>query len=99
MICIERGAKYPGGKFVEVKLCINNRRIVRAYISGDFFLYPEECIEILERSLRGCCSEACIDAAIQRVSSECVALGLEWSWLRDLVLNVWREGFESCTNP
>ncbi|NPA96792.1 MAG: hypothetical protein GXO32_04240 [Crenarchaeota archaeon] len=95
MRCVERESRFPGGKSVSVALCIHNKRIVRVSISGDFFAFPETCIDTLERLLLGCCSEECIDAAIQKVSNECRALGFEWPWLERLVIELWREGCRS----
>ncbi len=91
MKCVHREKRYPGGKGVELELCVHNARIVRVSISGDFFVFPETCVESLERSLLACSSEACIEAAFDKVISECEALGFDWGWLKGLVLEVWRE--------
>ena len=44
--------KAPKG-VIKVELELTNDRISSAFISGDFFMYPEEAIEALERTLEG----------------------------------------------
>ncbi len=44
--------KAPKG-VIKVELEMANGRISRVSLSGDFFMYPEEAIEELERSLEG----------------------------------------------
>lgn len=44
--------KAPKG-VIKVELELKNNRISRVSISGDFFMYPEEAIEALERALEG----------------------------------------------
>ena len=44
--------KVPGGKLIRVRVSYDDVIIV-AKITGDFFLYPEEAIEDIERSLFG----------------------------------------------
>ncbi len=38
---------------IKVELELRDGAISRASLSGDFFLYPEEAIELLEKGLRG----------------------------------------------
>ncbi len=45
--------KVPGGKMLSVRLEHDGLRITGAEVSGDFFLYPEESITVLEAALVG----------------------------------------------
>ena len=46
--------KVPNGKLIKISLDYNqkNKKILSLRISGDFFIYPEESIEILEKKLK-----------------------------------------------
>lgn len=46
--------KVPGGKLVKVEVEHDWKSVARARITGDFFVHPEEALESLEESLRGC---------------------------------------------
>lgn len=48
-----RDLEYKGEKYVRVRVEVEDDRIKEIYIRGDFFCYPEEAIEVLERRLRG----------------------------------------------
>ena len=95
MLCREFVGRSPVGKTVELELCVHNARIVRVSLSGDFFVFPESCVDSFERLLRGCCSEECIEAVFENISSSCRALGFDWDWVKNIVLNVWREAIGS----
>lgn len=45
--------KVPNGKLLNIQLCYDEHcnKIQTISISGDFFAYPEEAIELLERKL------------------------------------------------
>lgn len=45
--------KIPEGKLLKISLDYNhtNKKILNLFITGDFFAYPEEAIEILEKKL------------------------------------------------
>jgi len=45
--------KIPDGKLLKISLDYNdkNEKILGLLITGDFFIYPEEAIEILEKKL------------------------------------------------
>lgn len=43
--------KVPGGKLVIIKIEIRKNRINKFHLLGDFFLYPEEKISLIEKSL------------------------------------------------
>jgi len=44
--------KVKGGKLIKVALEVEGDVIKSAKICGDFFLYPEDAIEEIERSLK-----------------------------------------------
>lgn len=95
MLCRELVDRSPRGRIVELEVCIHNARIVRISLSGDFFLFPETCIDEFEELLKGCCSEECVEAAFAKISRSCTALGFDWEWLKNMVLNIWREAMRS----
>lgn len=45
--------KAEGGKLIKVQISVENKRISSIKITGDFFMYPEEAIEDLEKVLVG----------------------------------------------
>jgi hypothetical protein len=45
--------KKPGQKLIKIDLEYENNKIINIQIKGDFFLYPEESIEKLEKILIG----------------------------------------------
>lgn len=45
--------KIPGGKLLIINIRINNGKIAKLCISGDFFLYPERKIYLMENQLIG----------------------------------------------
>ena len=45
--------KVKGGKLLKCSLTIKNRKISQIKITGDFFMYPEEKIEEMEKMLIG----------------------------------------------
>ena len=45
--------KVPDGKLLKISLEFQGEKIISVKITGDFFLYPEEGIEAIEKSLSG----------------------------------------------
>lgn len=45
--------KVKNGKLVKCKIELENGKIKKIKITGDFFMYPEEAIEKLEKNLAG----------------------------------------------
>lgn len=45
--------KIPDGKLVKIQLEFEKEKILSVKIFGDFFVYPEEGIEAIEKSLAG----------------------------------------------
>lgn len=59
MVSFEKSKKIPNGKLLQIKLevtpALDNRPslILRLQVMGDFFLYPEDGISFLEKSVEG----------------------------------------------
>jgi lipoate-protein ligase A len=45
--------KVQGGKLIKVQLALQDGKISRIKITGDFFLHPEDVIEEIEEALKG----------------------------------------------
>ena len=45
--------KVPGGKLIRIECEVKHEKIVFAKITGDFFMHPEESINVLEKNLIG----------------------------------------------
>lgn len=45
--------KTPGGKLVVVDCTVQEGRLVEVEVTGDFFLYPEEALDTITRTLTG----------------------------------------------
>jgi lipoate-protein ligase A len=45
--------KVPGGKLVSVELDTDGEKITRAQLSGDFFLEPDDVLEVMNQALTG----------------------------------------------
>lgn len=52
----------PGGKLAVVDLAIEHGRVVRAQVSGDFFLEPDTALEAINALLTGVPADADADA-------------------------------------
>ncbi len=61
--------KVKGGKMIKVSLDVEEGTIKNALIAGDFFLYPEEAIEQIERSLKGVSADS---SDLERVLADAV---------------------------
>ncbi len=67
--------KEPGEKLVTVKAAIRNRIIEQVFLGGDFFIHPEEGIDVIEQALKGL--PAVPDAIIAGIEKAVAAHGLE----------------------
>ena len=65
--------KIPGGKLLRVSVDIEDGIIKSIKITGDFFLYPEESIEVLEKSLQG----ATLESAEEILNSKVEEMGIK----------------------
>jgi len=45
--------KVPGGKMIRLDIAIDDGTVTSIRITGDFFMYPEEAVESIERFLTG----------------------------------------------
>jgi len=91
-IQLERTIRARGGKTVTIYMKIANCRILDIAITGDFFSYPEDAIEMLERALVLCASTACIELAVDIVSRNAHLLGVEWEELKWYLVDMFRLG-------
>jgi len=77
--------KVVGGKTVKIELIVDDNTIKEVIISGDFFAFPIEKFEELERNLKG--KEAKI-AEIKKVldnfKQDLTLVGISWSDLEQL---------------
>ena len=60
--------KVPGGKLVAVELDTSEGRITEAFVSGDFFLEPDEALEDINSALVGLHTDAKVDDIAASIS-------------------------------
>ncbi len=65
-------------------------RINDIIISGDFFAYPEDSIEVLEEQLRGCSNASCIEQAFSALKSS-VILGVDIESVKQKIIETVKE--------
>jgi len=93
MIIIRASSKREGGKLVDIEVKYDDHcRIVEAIISGDFFAYPPEAVEILESCLKGCDTDSCVGQCFEVLGTESTLLGLDIRDIEELLKNL----FERC---
>ena len=61
--------KIPGGKLVVVDLAIEDGRIGRVQVSGDFFLEPADALDVINAAVEGMPADAGEDALAAAVTS------------------------------
>ena len=89
----EASYKIPGGKLVKVKLSITSEKIDHVRIMGDFFLHPEETIQVIEDSLIGCKEdENSITMIIEQVlnKSNATLIGAAASDFSKTIMMAWK---------
>ncbi len=89
----EASYKIPGGKLVKVKLSITSEKIDQVRIMGDFFLHPEETIQVIEDSLIGCKEyENSITMIIEQVlnKSSATLIGAAASDFSKTIMMAWK---------
>jgi len=77
--------KVTGGKTVKIELITDNETIKEVIISGDFFAFPIEKFEELERSLKGV--KARIDEVkmvLDNFKQDLTLVGISWADLEEL---------------
>jgi len=76
--------KVPGGKLVVVDLDVDQQRISRAQVAGDFFLEPDEALEDINQALVGLAVGSSADDIASAVrgalSSDVVMMGFPRSY-------------------
>ena len=85
--------KIPGGKLVKVKLSIASGKIDQVRVMGDFFLHPEETIQVIEDSLIGCKEdENSIKLVIEQVlnNSDATLIGAAASDFSKTIMMAWK---------
>lgn len=87
--------KVPQGKLIAIKIEISQKKINKFQFLGDFFLYPEEKISLIEKSLISATADE-VPTILRKVIKEekIVLLGLSEE---DLILLVNR-AFEDLNN-
>lgn len=68
--------KNPNGKLVVIDIRVINNQVIDLEISGDFFAYPEDAIDVLEENLKGL-DLSCIENVLLEKSSNIIFIGLE----------------------
>ncbi len=59
--------KTPGGKLVVVDCAVREGRLADVEVTGDFFLYPEEALDTITRTLTGLQSSLPADEIAARI--------------------------------
>ncbi|QAY63149.1 lipoate--protein ligase family protein [Xylanimonas allomyrinae] len=69
--------KVPGGKLVAVEVGVADGHLTDAHLSGDFFLEPDEALDVIDRALDGLAADTptskiagAIDAALSRAAAD-----------------------------
>lgn len=81
--------RVPGGKTLKIDAEIKDNVIVDIVISGDFFAYPEEGIEMLENDLKG----KTINEAIRIIDDyrdKIELLGISLDNIKNLLIEIFR---------
>lgn len=89
----EASYKIPGGKLVKVKISITSGKIDQVRVMGDFFLHPEETIQVIEDSLIGCKEdENSITVVIEQVlnKSKATLIGAAASDFSKTIMMAWK---------
>ncbi|BES80613.1 lipoate protein ligase C-terminal domain-containing protein [Pyrodictium abyssi] len=96
MRSIHRVVRIPGGKTLEITMTVDKDcRIADISISGDFFVYPPEALEMLERELQGCSNTDCIASVVDLTSRGAEALGFSWEQLVETITRLYHTACSS----
>jgi len=88
--------KVPGGKLLRIKIDICSKKMKSLQILGDFFLYPEDKIKILEESLVGKTKEGVYDQIKDTINTEKIQLlGFGANDLNNLILRAFEDEMET----
>ncbi len=81
--------KVPGGKTVKVEVQVEGGRIKKVVISGDFFAYPPEAVEELERALEGVIAKPeAVRRVVKNFEGRLKIVGASLSDIADLLANL-----------
>ena len=81
--------KVAGGKLLRVRLTVQDDTIAHVRFTGDFFLHPEEAIEVLEERLAGLeIDENTLLTAVRKFFDEYEFVGAEPEDIAALILAV-----------
>lgn len=85
--------KIPGGKLVRAHISVEDGKIRRIIITGDFFLHPEDVLEQLEERLLGRKLRE-IDKTVKQFFREnrAVLVGVEAGDFTKVIMNAWQKG-------
>ena len=89
----ESSYKIPGGKLVKVKLKIACGRIAEVQLLGDFFLHPEETLQVIEDSLVGSPPDkTAIEKLIDEImlESDAILIGATAADIAKTILMAWK---------
>ena len=89
--------KVPGGKLVSVDLEDDGEKITRAQLSGDFFLEPDELLEVMNRALTGLVLTSSHDDIVRAITTSLPADAVLFGVSADAVATVVRRGLTGAT--
>ena len=84
---LEASKKIKGGKMIKVELEVVKNVIKRMVISGDFFAYPPEAIEEIERSVEGHVVDDVI-RIIDCYKNRVKFVGVDFNDLKELLVSI-----------
>ena len=80
--------KVKGGKLIKCTLELDEEKIKRIKITGDFFMYPEDAIEKLEKSLQGIqFDEEEISKKVKEALKDVELIGVAMEDFVDVIMN------------
>ena len=86
----ESSFKVPEGKLIKVKLWVSSGKISEIKILGDFFLHPEETLQMLEDSLVGLTAEeTSIERTIAQVLTNATLIGATAADIAKTIMLAW----------
>lgn len=65
--------KVPGGKLVAVDLVVDDNRLTHVKVSGDFFLDPDEALDIIDAAIEGLSADTTIGELAARIDEALAA--------------------------
>ena len=84
----EGRADFKAGKLIRIRVKFKNDKIEEIRITGDFYIYPEDSIEILEEQLKGAKIEN-VDKMIKDILEGAEYIGIDAESLGKAVKEAW----------